>query len=112
MTTTTTNRSKLDTWLEERRARLLWKQPVRNVGHACAYQVGDAVAIVMTYSAPSHPEMGWDLFVPASLDTRIDATLAAADRALAVKGICKDCRLRRAGTGGYCSQCSGREETA
>ena len=76
----------LEKWIQKRGGRLLWEQPVRNVGTAHAYQIGESVAIIMTYATKLRPDdMGWDVFVPASLDTAIDATLSAADKALMVK---------------------------
>ena len=74
----------LGAWLDRHRARLYWQQTVVGVGTVSCYAIGAAVALVMRYGADRDQYEGWDIFVPATLDTSTEATLAAAETALGV----------------------------
>lgn len=74
--------SAVSEWLDRHNARMNWHTPVRNVGTVACYSVGEAVALVLFWQGN---RSGWDLFVPASLDTDIAKTLKGAEKALRMK---------------------------
>lgn len=54
-------------------ARCLWEQKVPNVGTITAYFVGKTIVLIQEY----YDSNGWNAFVPATDDGRIDVTLDA-----------------------------------
>lgn len=76
---------KLIKWLAKVEARQLWTQRIPHVGRIRCYQIGKGIAIVNVYTRNRGEVKGWDLFVPASLENRIDLTLEAAELALGIE---------------------------
>lgn len=84
---------KLRAWLEKHNARFAWEHKLKKgegTGSIECWHVGSGPYATPIYirryrAAHGKDDAGWDIFVPASRSNDIDATLAAADAALALE---------------------------